>query len=79
MALEQRVDHLVTWAGPGQAQALLDGLQDLREEFAAFRREMRVELGTLKPDVGTLKADVGALKAGMAELLRRLPPAPSAD
>ena len=86
MALEQRVNYLAVWAGPGQAEVLVDGLKELRTDFTAFRREVRHELGrlnaavgTLKTDVAGLKADVSELKAGMAEVLRRLPAAPTAS
>ena len=114
MALEQRVNYLAVWAGPGQAEVLVDGLKELRTDFTAFRREVRHELGrlnaavgglntdvaglkadvstlktdvsglkadvsTLKTDVAGLKTDVSELKVGMAEVLRRLPPAPTAS
>jgi hypothetical protein len=80
VALERRVGHLETWAGPGQVEALSLSLADLRSEFIgfrgefdAFRAEISAEFSTIKADVGALKADVGDLKAGLAEVLRRLP------
>jgi hypothetical protein len=92
MALEQRVRDLQSDAGPGQATALADGLKELRRDLAVFRRDMskfqrevRADMTTLKADVTGLKADVtglkadvGDLKASMAEVLRRLPPPPTA-
>jgi uncharacterized coiled-coil protein SlyX len=80
--LEMRVAHLETWAGPGQAEALSNGLGALRAETASFRREVNHRLGRLETDVATLKTDVAQLKTDMAtvqsgvqELLRRVPPA----
>ncbi len=84
VAVESRVGHLESWAGPGQVEALSTGLMALRADLAAFRREVRSELGTLRHrDVGTLKSDMtevktrlGRMEDTMAEVLRRLPPPP---
>ena len=35
--LELRVDHLVTWAGPGQAEALGDSLHQTRADLAKIQ------------------------------------------
>jgi septal ring factor EnvC (AmiA/AmiB activator) len=84
--LEDRVQKLETWAGPGQIQALIDGQQAIRADLAKVHKTLdrhdRVltrlckDVGTLKTDVATLKTDVATLKVGMAELLRRIPEPP---
>lgn len=82
MTLEVRTDHLLTWAGPGQAEALSTSL-------AAFRRATQTDLarihrtqdthsrmlGGLKADVAILKTDMAEVKDAVREILRRLPPA----
>src|SRR6266700_3748456 len=68
MALEQRVNYLAVWAGPGQAEVLVDGLKELRTDFTAFRREVRHELGRLNAAVGGLNTDVATLKTDVTGL-----------
>ncbi len=74
MAVESRVGHLETWAGPGQVEALSTSLTDLRGDLAAFRREVRSELGTIKTDLTEVRTRLGRMEDTMAEVLRRLPP-----
>jgi chromosome segregation ATPase len=76
--LEDRVERLETWAGPGQIEALAEGQQAIRADIAKLqvtvnRHEkllVRIarDVGTLKGDVGTLKGDVGTLKGDMDTL-----------
>jgi chromosome segregation ATPase len=76
--LEVRVDHLETWAGPGQAGALAEGLHELRAEFAKMRAtqdrhtrmlaDLTADVSGLRTDVDSLKTDVDSLKADVAEL-----------
>jgi hypothetical protein len=67
--LEDEVQQLQTWAGPGQIQALLDGQRELRSDMAKLQgtadRHERLLVG--------LKSDVADLKVAVAEILRRLP------
>jgi outer membrane murein-binding lipoprotein Lpp len=76
--LEDRVERLETWAGPGQIEALAEGQQAIRTDIAKLqvtvnRHEkllVRIarDVGTLKGDVGTLKGDVGTLKGDVGTL-----------
>ncbi len=73
-----RVDNLETWAGPGQAGALAEGLHELRADLAKIRQtqdrhtrmlaDLTSDVAGLKADVTTLKADVSELKADVSEL-----------
>jgi hypothetical protein len=85
--LEVRVDHLETWAGPGQAEALAEGQRQLRAEFAKMRvtqdrhtrmlTEITADVSGLKTDVAGLKTDMADVKSTVQEILRRLPPPPA--
>lgn len=85
-SLESRVGTLETWAGPGQAKALSDGLRDLRTSVGTVRLEqarhtrqlesLRSDVGTLKTDVAELKTGIAAVQGDVAEILRRLPDKP---
>ena len=76
--LELRVDHLVTWAGPGQAEALGVSLRQTRADMAKMRRIQETmlrtqdrhtqQLGSLIEDVAGLKSDVAGLKSDVAEI-----------
>ena len=76
--LEDRVERLETWAGPGQIEALAEGQQAIRADIAKLqvtvnRHEkllVRIarDVGTLKGDVGTLKGDVDTLKTDVGTL-----------
>jgi septal ring factor EnvC (AmiA/AmiB activator) len=72
------VNDLVTWAGPGKAEALTDGLHHIRADMAKLQRtqdrhtrqleRLVTDVAGLKTDVAGLKTDVGGLKADMAEV-----------
>ena len=76
--LEVRVDNLETWAGPGQAQALVEGQRELRAELAKVQRtqdrhtrmlaDLISDVSGLKTDVIGLKTDVAGLKTDVAGL-----------
>jgi septal ring factor EnvC (AmiA/AmiB activator) len=76
--LEERVQKLETWAGPGQIQALVDGQLAIRDDLAkvykTLERHDRIltrlqkNVGTLQSDVATLKTDVATLKTDMIEV-----------
>jgi len=76
--LEVRVDNLETWAGPGQAQALAEGLGELRADLAKVQRtqdrhtrmlaDLISDVSGLKTDVAQLKTDVAQLKTDVAGL-----------
>jgi chromosome segregation ATPase len=76
--LEIQVDQLVTWAGPGQAEALSASLHETRAEMVKMRRLQEAmrrthdrhtqQLGNLASDVAGLKGDVAGLKTDMAEV-----------
>jgi len=76
--LEDEVQQLQTWAGPGQVQALLDGQRELRSDMAKLQatvdRHERLLVGLksavsgFKSDVTTLKDDVTTLKDDVADL-----------
>ena len=76
--LEVRVDHLETWAGPGQAGALAEGMRELRTEFAKMRAtqdrhtrmlaDITADISGLRTDVDNLKTDVATLKTDVATL-----------
>jgi septal ring factor EnvC (AmiA/AmiB activator) len=76
--LEVRVGNLETWAGPGQAAALAEGMRELRADLARVRQtqdrhtrmlaDLTADVSELKSDVATLKADVATLKTDMAEV-----------
>jgi hypothetical protein len=67
--LEARVQHLETWAGPGQVQALLDGQQELRTGLAkaqgTLARHERLLTG-LKTDMAAVKQTQGQHSAALA-------------
>jgi chromosome segregation ATPase len=69
--LEDEVEQLKTWAGPGQIQALLDGQRALRADMAQVKvileRHDRLLQGN-KKDVAGLKTDVAGLKTDVAGL-----------
>lgn len=81
--LEVRVGNLETWAGPGQAQVLAEGLREVRADLARVRQtqdrhtrmlaDLTADVSELKTDVATLKTDVAEVKATLGEVLRRLP------
>jgi chromosome segregation ATPase len=76
--LEVRVDQLETWAGPGQAGALAEGLRELRAEFTKMRAtqdrhtrmlaDITADLSGLKTDFDGLKTEVDGLKTDVATL-----------
>jgi chromosome segregation ATPase len=76
--LEDRVERLETWAGPGQIEALAEGQRAIRADIAKLqvtvnRHEkllVRIarDVGTLKTDVSTLKSDVSTLKSDVDTL-----------
>jgi septal ring factor EnvC (AmiA/AmiB activator) len=76
--LEDRVERLETWAGPGQIEALAEGQRAIRADIAklqatADRHEKLLvrlthDVSGLKTDVAGLKTDVAVLKADVAEL-----------
>jgi chromosome segregation ATPase len=76
--LEMRVGSLETWAGPGQAEALAEGLRDLRSDLAKVRQtqdrhtrmiaDLTADVSELKTDVADLKIDMAEVKADVAEL-----------
>jgi mediator of RNA polymerase II transcription subunit 25 len=76
--LEMRVGNLETWAGPGQAEALADGMRDVRADLAKVRQtqdrhtrmlaDLTADVSELKTDVATLKTDVATLKTDVATL-----------
>jgi chromosome segregation ATPase len=80
--LEDEVEQLKTWAGPGQVQALLDGQRALRADMAQVKvileRHDRLlqgnkkDIAGLKTDVAELKSDMAELKSDMAEVKTRL-------
>jgi chromosome segregation ATPase len=91
--LEDEVEQLKAWAGPGQVQALLDGQRALRADMAQVKvileRHDRLLQGN-KKDITGLKTDVTELRTDMAEvkarldslpdeIVRRLREAPPAD
>ena len=62
-ALEMRVNQLETWAGPGQAEALVAGMRDVRADLAGVHREL-----------SAVRRGQDSHTAMLAEVLRRLPP-----
>ena len=80
MAVESRVGHLETWAGPGQVEALSISLTALRADLATFRRDVRADQARLRQEMtaelGTINTRLGGIEDTMAEMLRRLPPSP---
>jgi hypothetical protein len=76
--LEVRLDNLETWAGPGQASALVAGQRELRADLAKIRQtqdqhtralaDLRSDVATLKTDIASLKTDVATLKTDMSEV-----------
>lgn len=76
--LEDEVQQLQTWAGPGQVQALLDGQRELRSDMAKLQatvdRHERLLVGLksavsgFKSDVTTLKGDVAGIKGDVTTL-----------
>jgi chromosome segregation ATPase len=76
--LEVRVDNLETWAGPGQAAVLAEGVRELRADLARVRQtqdrhtrmlaDLTADVSELKSDVATLKTDVATLKTDVATL-----------
>ena len=76
--LEVRVGNLETWAGPGQAQALVEGMREVRSDLARVRQtqdrhtrmlaDLTADVSELKTDVATLKTDVATLKTDVATL-----------
>jgi chromosome segregation ATPase len=69
--LEDEVQQLQTWAGPGQVQALLDGQRELRSDMAKLQatvdRHERLLVG-LKNSVTGVKGDVTGLKSSVTAL-----------
>ena len=81
-----RVGNLETWAGPGQAQALAEGMREVRADLAKVRQtqdrhtrmlaDLTADVSELKSDVATLKTDMAEVKSTLGEVLRRLPAPP---
>jgi chromosome segregation ATPase len=69
--LEDEVEQLKAWAGPGQVQALLDGQRALRADMAQVKvileRHDRLLQGN-KKDITGLKTDVTELRTDVTEL-----------
>jgi septal ring factor EnvC (AmiA/AmiB activator) len=76
--LEDRVDRLETWAGPGQIQVLIEGQRAIRADVAKLQTtvdkhgrmlaRLTRDVAGLKTDVAVLKTDVAVLKTDVAGL-----------
>ncbi|HXP22185.1 MAG TPA: hypothetical protein VN840_21260 [Streptosporangiaceae bacterium] len=70
-ALELQVEHLATWAGPGQAQALSHSLSQTRADLAKIKRTQDKhsrQLAQLLQGVGDLKAGFARQQAEITSL-----------
>ena len=76
--LEDRVERLETWAGPGQIEALAEGQRAIRADIAKLQAtvdrhekllvRLTRDVSGLKTDVSGLKTDVAVLKTDVAVL-----------
>lgn len=66
--LEEKVEYLETFGGPGQLQALSDNLVEFRQEVSVRLDRLESDVATLKTDVASLKTDVATLKTDVATL-----------
>jgi len=81
-SLEDRVDRLETWAGPGQIEALVEGQRAIRADIAKLQAtvnrhekllvRLTRDVSGLKTDVAVLKTDVAELKQDMSEVKETL-------
>ena len=78
IVLELQVEHLATWAGPGQAEALSGSLHQTRASLANIQRTqdkhtrqlsiLVKNVASLTGEVNVLKDDVAVLKSDVAVL-----------
>jgi|ERR1022692_896453 peptidoglycan hydrolase CwlO-like protein len=78
IVLELQVEHLATWAGPGQADALSSSLHQTRAGLANIQRtqdkhtrqlsSLVKSVASLTGEVNVLKDDVAVLKSDVAVL-----------
>lgn len=66
--LEEKVEYLETFGGPGQLQALSDNLVEFRQEVSVRLDRLESDVATLKTDVASLKTDVATLKTDVTAL-----------
>jgi chromosome segregation ATPase len=76
--LEMRVGNLETWAGPGQAEVLADGMREVRADLARVRQtqdrhtrmlaDLTADISELKTRVSGVETDVATLKTDVATL-----------
>src|ERR1700678_1845295 len=76
--LEDRVERLETWAGPGQIEALAEGQRAIRADIAKLQAtpdrhekllvRLTHDVSGLQTDVAGLKTDVSGLKTDVAGL-----------
>jgi chromosome segregation ATPase len=74
-ALELRVEHMVTWAGPGQAEALSVSTRQTRADLAKIQRIQVThsrQLTQLTADLGQLTTEVTDVQRAQADHSRQL-------